>query len=55
VSSHKKIVLWITGSLGTLFIFLVVLMALLPTFINLEPIREKILANMSLAVRGSVE
>jgi len=55
VSSHKKITLWIMASLGTFFIFLVVLMALLPTLVNLEPIREKILANISRTVGGPVE
>ena len=55
MSPYKKISLWILGSLGTLLMFLVVLIVLLPTFINLGPIREKILADISQTVGGQVE
>jgi hypothetical protein len=55
VSRYKKISLWVIGGLGVLFIFLAILMVLLPRFINLGPIREKILAELSQAVGGQVE
>ncbi|MGD8513888.1 MAG: hypothetical protein PVG85_08075, partial [Deltaproteobacteria bacterium] len=55
MSRYKKISLWIMGSLGVLVILLAVFMALLPTFANLGPIREIILANISEVVGGRVE
>ena len=42
------------GSLGVLVIFLAVFMTLLPTLINIEPIRRTILANISEVVGGRV-
>jgi hypothetical protein len=54
VSRDKKIAPWVIGGLGVLFIFLVGLIALLPTLINLGPIREKILADISQTVGGQV-
>jgi len=54
VSRHKKISPWVIGGLGVLCIFLVGLIALLPTLINLGPIREKILADISQTVGGQV-
>ncbi len=55
MSRYKKISLWIIGGLGVLVIFLAGLIALLPTLINLGPIREKILADISQTVGGQVQ
>ncbi|MBW1743801.1 MAG: AsmA family protein, partial [Deltaproteobacteria bacterium] len=47
MTKRKKIYLWITGIVGTLVILLVALFLLLPTLINLDLLREKILAKIS--------
>jgi len=52
---HKKILLWVSGSLACLILLLVGGMLLLPYLINLEPVMEKILAVLSQQVGGRVE
>ncbi|MDY6990406.1 MAG: AsmA-like C-terminal domain-containing protein [Thermodesulfobacteriota bacterium] len=51
---QKKIWGWIAGGLGALFVLLVVVALALPRFINLSPVKEKILVNISQAVGGEV-
>ncbi|MBW2174474.1 MAG: hypothetical protein JRF64_07525, partial [Deltaproteobacteria bacterium] len=55
MSRRKKIYLWVGGSIGVLFILLLALMLLLPRLINLETLREKIIADVSQTVGGVVE
>ncbi len=50
MSRQKKIAIWVMGVIGALL----VLMLLLPTFINLEPIKEKIVANLSRRMGGKL-
>jgi hypothetical protein len=52
---HKKILIGVLGSLGCLIIFLMGAMLLLPYLINLEPVKERILAILSQQVGGTVE
>jgi hypothetical protein len=52
---HKKILLWITGSLACLIILFVGIILLLPYLINLEPVKEKILAALLQRAGGRVE
>jgi len=52
---HKKMLLGVLGSLACLIIFLVSFILLLPYLINLDPIKEKILAVLSGQVGGKVE
>ena len=52
MSRIKKLFLWTTGTLGTLLIFLLILLLLLPYFINLEPVRQKIMADISQHIDG---
>ncbi|MBW1744110.1 MAG: AsmA family protein [Deltaproteobacteria bacterium] len=47
MTKRKKIYLWIAGIAGTLVILVVALILLLPTLINLDLLREKILAKIS--------
>ncbi len=55
MSRRKKTYLWVAGSVGFFLILLLALMLLLPRLINLEPLREKILADVSQTVGGVVE
>jgi hypothetical protein len=56
MSRYKKISLWILGGTGALLVLLLVFMILLlPKLINLEPMREKILATVSQKMGGEVE
>lgn len=55
MSRRKKIYLWVAGSIGVLLILLLALMLLLPRLINLETLREKIIADVSQTVGGVVE
>jgi len=56
MSRCKKISLWILGGTGALLVLLLVFMILvLPKLINLEPMREKILATVSQKMGGEVE
>jgi len=52
---HKKMLLGVLGSLACFIILLAGFMVLLPYFIKLEPIREKILAVLSEQVGGEVK
>ena len=52
MSRRKKIALW---AVGALLILLLLSVLLLPTLINLEPVREKILTTISQRVEGRVE
>lgn len=55
MSRYKKITLWVIGSTGTILILLLALLLLLPKLINLQPVKGKILANLSRTVGGQVE
>ncbi|MFQ6077774.1 MAG: AsmA family protein, partial [Thermodesulfobacteriota bacterium] len=55
MSRHKKISLWILIGTGALLVLLLLFILLLPKVINLEPMREKILATVSQKVGGHVE
>jgi uncharacterized protein involved in outer membrane biogenesis len=55
MSRRKKIYLWVAGSIGVLLILLLALVVLLPRLINLELLRERILADVSQTVGGVVE
>ena len=48
----NKFVLWAAGILGTIFIILLLTLILLPHFITLEPIRQKIIAAISQRIEG---
>ncbi len=50
----KKTLLWVIGRLAAFLALFLALMAILPRFINLTPIRERMLANISRAVGGKV-
>ncbi len=55
MNRRKKIYLWVIGSVGVFLILLSALSFLLPRLINLEPLREKISANISQRLGGPVE
>jgi hypothetical protein len=55
VSRHKKILFWVIGGIGILLALLLLFMLLLPKLVNLEPMKEKILATISQQVGGDVE
>jgi hypothetical protein len=55
MSRGKKIVLWVMGIIGALLALLLIIMLLLPKVINLEPIRQKIVARISEEVGGELE
>ncbi|MFB0508555.1 MAG: AsmA-like C-terminal domain-containing protein [Thermodesulfobacteriota bacterium] len=55
MSRYKKISLWILGGAGALLVLLLLFILLLPTLINFEPMRKKILATVSQKVGGEVE
>lgn len=55
ISRHKKKCVWATGIVGTLFILLLALVLILPSLINLAPVKEKIQASVSQAVGGEVQ
>ena len=52
---HTKILLWLSASLAILLILLVGVILLLPYLINLEPVKERILAILFQQVGGKVE
>ncbi|MBW1944268.1 MAG: hypothetical protein JRJ51_15735 [Deltaproteobacteria bacterium] len=54
MKKHKKIFLWVVGVLGFLLFLFTIFLLVLPSFINIEPIRERILANLSKEVGGKV-
>ena len=54
MSKRKKIFLWIMGGLGAFLLLLFIAILLAPRLINLESIREKILATASEKVGGEV-
>jgi len=54
MSRRKKVFFWITGAIGTLLVFLLALLLLLPRLINVELLREKIQANISKTAGASV-
>ena len=51
----KKISLWFMGTAGVLLVLLLGFLLLVPTLINLEPIREKVLSNISTKIGKKVE
>ncbi len=55
MSKRKKIAIWVMGVIGALLVLLLILLLLLPTFINLEPIKEKIVANLSQKIGGELK
>jgi len=52
---RRKTVLWIIGIVGILLFLFLALLLVLPYLINLDPVRERILATISREVRGEVE
>jgi len=52
---QKKVLLWAVGVIGTLSVLLLVFILLLPTLINLDRIREKIVATISEKVGAELE
>ncbi len=50
----KKISLWITGILGALLVLLLAFLLLFPRLVNLEPIKETVLARISEKTEGKV-
>lgn len=55
MTSRKKKYFWIAGSVGALLTLLFILLLLLPRLISLEPLRDKILADISQTLGGTVE
>jgi len=55
MSKRKKITIWVMGVIGALLVLLLILMLLLPRVINLEPIKQKIIARISQEVGGELE
>jgi hypothetical protein len=55
MSKRKKTSLWVIGAVGALLLLLLLFLLLLPSFISLEPVREKIRAAISQKVKGDVE
>ena len=55
MSRRKKIILWVGGAIGIVLVLLLILILLLPRLINIEPVRERILATISQTVGGKVE
>ncbi|MDB4444479.1 AsmA family protein, partial [bacterium] len=54
MTKNKKIFLWLMGGAGALLVVLLVLLLILPKIINIAPVKEKILANVSRTVGGDV-
>jgi hypothetical protein len=54
MSRRKKIAIWVMGILGILLVLLLIFLLLLPIVINLEPINEKIVANLSQKIGGEL-
>jgi hypothetical protein len=54
MNKRRKIFLWIMGGVGAFLLLLFIAMLLAPRLINLEPIREKVLAIASEKVGGEV-
>jgi len=55
LSRKRKRLVWILGALGAFLCLLLALLVLAPKLINLEPIREKVLASFSEKLGGQVE
>ena len=55
MEKRKRKTRWIWGGLGILIALLLVVLLVLPKLINLEPVKEKLLAQASKAVGGQVE
>jgi hypothetical protein len=51
----KKILLWISGGLTILLIFLIVLVPVTETYLNREPVIRKIQETIALEIEGSIE
>ncbi|MDY6954543.1 MAG: AsmA family protein, partial [Thermodesulfobacteriota bacterium] len=51
---QKKMWAWVAGVLGALFMLLIVASLAVPRLVNLSPVKEKILADVSQAVGGDV-
>jgi hypothetical protein len=54
MNKRKKIIIWITGTLGALLVVIFILLLTIPKLINSGPIREKVLAELSQMVGGKV-
>jgi uncharacterized protein involved in outer membrane biogenesis len=54
MSKRKKIVFWIAGGIAVLLVLLLALILLLPYLVNLESVRQKILADVSRGTGGEV-
>ena len=55
MSRRKKRSRWIMGGVATFLVLLLAFVLLLPELINLEPVKERILADISQKVGGQVE
>lgn len=55
MSRQKRILLWLAGVLGVLAIFLLTFSLLAPRFINLESVKEKIIATLSKDLEGKID
>ena len=51
----KKKTRWLVGGLGVVLVLLLVAILVAPRLVNLEPVKEKLLAQASKAVGGKVE
>ena len=54
MSKRKKIIIWITGTVGALLVLIFIFLLLAPKLINLGPIRERVLTELSQMVGGEV-
>lgn len=55
MGKQKKITFWVITGLGTLLVLLLVLVLVLPRLIDLTPVKENILADISRTVGGEVK
>lgn len=55
MSRQKRILLWLSGVIGVLTIVLLALSLLAPRFINLESVKEKIIATLSKTLEGKID
>jgi hypothetical protein len=55
MKKHKKILIWIMGVLGILFLLAAGFVLLLPRIIDMEPVKERILLKLSQELGGQVK
>jgi uncharacterized protein involved in outer membrane biogenesis len=54
MSKRKKIIIWITGTIGALLVLIFIFLLAAPKLINIGPIRERVLTELSQMVGGEV-